>query len=67
MRIPDWHSVSSPVYHNNDKCHIGNNIELVNRRLYIHRNKRLCSECEKLNKIYRCGIYAYMSKMEYSR
>ena len=43
-----WHSVHSPVYHNNNECHIGNNIEIENLR-YGHAYKELCKECERLN------------------
>ena len=37
------------VYHNNDKCYDGNNIELKNKRYGID-NRRLCDTCKKKNK-----------------
>ena len=32
MLTVSWHSVESPVYHNDTLCHVGNNIEPENKR-----------------------------------
>lgn len=40
--------VGEQVYHNNDKCTEGNNIEKYNWREGTG-NKRLCQHCQKLN------------------
>ena len=37
------------VYHNNDKCTEGNNIERKNLKLGI-AGRRLCERCKKLNR-----------------
>jgi len=44
-----WRSTRRPVYHNNTGCTTGNNIE----RKYLRRGtggKRLCKECNRLNR-----------------
>ena len=51
MRISPFHSIRKDinVYHNNDKCTEGNNIE---RKNFKHGTggKRLCERCKKLNR-----------------
>jgi hypothetical protein len=44
-----WHSVNSEIYHNNPNCQTGNRIEPENLRQGTG-NKRLCEECERLNR-----------------
>lgn len=44
-----WHSVRQDVYHNNTNCNTGNNIEQENHRAGTG-GKRLCSECDGLNR-----------------
>ena len=44
-----WHSVNSDVYHNNPYCNTGISIEPENV-LRGTGNKRLCEECERLNR-----------------
>lgn len=46
-----WHSIepNAEVYHNNTKCTVGNNIEKKNIRPGTG-GKRLCKQCEDLNK-----------------
>ena len=44
-----WYSILSDVYHNNTNCNTGNNIEKENRREGTG-GRRLCSECDDLNK-----------------
>lgn len=51
MRISPFHSIRKDinVYHNNNKCTEGNNIE---RKNFKHGTggKRLCERCKKLNR-----------------
>ena len=44
-----WHSIKESVHHNNSNCNTGNNIEPENRRDGTG-GKRLCSECDNLNR-----------------
>ena len=45
-----WHAEDSDVYHNNDQCTEGNNIEEENRR--NGKGKRdLCKHCKRFNKL----------------
>ena len=46
-----WHSdkPNIDVYHNNTECNTGNNIEKENVKQGTG-GKRLCTECENLNK-----------------
>jgi hypothetical protein len=44
-----WYSVDSNVYHNNTECNAGKNVKPENRRSGTV-GKRLCKECERLNK-----------------
>jgi uncharacterized protein (TIGR02271 family) len=44
-----WHSVNSEFYHNNPNCQTGSSIEPENI-LRGTGNKRLCEECERLNR-----------------
>lgn len=50
MRTEPFHSTLSftEVYHNNDQCTEGNNIEIRNLQKGTG-NKRLCSRCAELN------------------
>jgi hypothetical protein len=48
-RTMPWHSVDSDVYHNNTLCNTGKNVKFENRRSGM-AGKRLCKECERLNK-----------------
>jgi hypothetical protein len=47
-RTGAWHSVASPVFHNNPECDTGNNIEPENLRPGTG-GKRLCEECARLS------------------
>jgi hypothetical protein len=50
MRVAPWHSVrvdDPRVYHDNNACTEGNNIEVRNRRAGTD-NRRQCVHCEKL-------------------
>ncbi len=49
-QVSPWYSVKAKVYHNNDSCKTGNNIEKENMRSGKGTDKRLCWECAKLNK-----------------
>ena len=52
MRVSPFHSVkpsARPVYHNNNRCTEGNNIESFYRREGTD-NRRLCEHCDRLNK-----------------
>ena len=51
-----WHSELRDVYHNNDECTEGNNIERENR-LPGTGGKRLCSHCALLNGGSENGLY----------
>ena len=44
-----WHSDESDVYHNNDDCNTGNNIERENLERGTGDN-RLCKECARNNR-----------------
>ena len=44
-----WHSIKSPVHHNNTECNTGNNIERENLRQGTG-GKPLCDECDRLKK-----------------
>lgn len=50
MKVASFHSkkYGTEVYHNNDKCTEGNNIESYNR-VSGTGNLRLCEHCEELN------------------
>ena len=50
MKVSPFHSKlpSAHVYHNNNKCTIGNNIENENKVPGIG-GKRLCKRCIRLN------------------
>jgi len=43
-----WRSDESDVYHNNDDCNTGNNIEKENLEKGTGGN-RICKECKHLN------------------
>jgi hypothetical protein len=45
--VAPWYSILEPVYHNNDDCNTGNNIETENRRAGTG-DKELCKECARL-------------------
>jgi MIP family channel proteins len=49
LREGPWHSVNSDVYHNNPYCNTGISIEPENV-LRGTGDKRLCEECERLNR-----------------
>lgn len=46
--MKEWHSIKTDVYHNNRKCHLGNNIERENVRSG-RGGRKLCAECKRLN------------------
>jgi len=52
-KVPEkspWHSAKGRVYHNNTECNTGNNIETENKRSGTG-GKRLCHECNRLNRM----------------
>jgi hypothetical protein len=44
-----WYSKKGDVYHNNNQCNTGNNIERENRRNGTG-GKRLCKECANIRR-----------------
>jgi hypothetical protein len=50
-KIDPWHSKkpNSKVYHDNSKCHLGNNIEKENWVSGKGSKQYRCNVCEKLN------------------
>jgi hypothetical protein len=44
-----WHSIKEDVHHDNTNCNTGNNIEKENLRQGTG-GKRLCYECDRLDK-----------------
>lgn len=47
-KVPAFHAEDSDVYHDNDKCTEGNNIESRNRKSGTG-GKRKCSHCARLS------------------
>lgn len=47
-RVSPWHSIFSPVYHNDTACSLGQNIEPQHRREGTGE-KRICPECKYLD------------------
>lgn len=47
--MSEYHAEGSHVYHNNNQCTLGNNIEPKNKRPGRGGNN-LCSVCQTLNK-----------------
>jgi len=47
-KISPWHSIKSPVHHDNTDCNTGNNIEKENLRQGTG-GKPLCDECKRLD------------------
>ncbi len=51
MKVSPWHSIKATdpkVYHNNDKCTEGNNIESKNRREGTG-GRPLCKHCDRIS------------------
>lgn len=50
-KVDPWHSKKpkSKVYHDNNKCHVGNNIEKENWATGTGNKQYRCNICEKLN------------------
>jgi hypothetical protein len=49
MKVKDFHSkLETDVYHNNNQCTVGNNIETSNK-VSGTGGKRLCSQCKDFN------------------
>jgi len=49
-KVQPFHSKrSGKVYHNNDKCTEGNNIERANRAPGTGSGRHLCKRCKRLN------------------
>ena len=51
MKVSPFYSKikGTRVYHNNDKCHLGDNINKKYKRTGTDK-RRLCKECKELNK-----------------
>ena len=47
-KVPPFHAADSDVYHDNDQCTEGNNIESQNRRSGTG-GKRKCDHCQRLS------------------
>lgn len=47
MKVAPWHAEGSAVYHDNNRCTEGNNIEARNKKAGTG-GKRKCSRCKEL-------------------
>jgi len=48
QRLAPWHSSQGIVYHNNNMCNTGNNIEHINIKTGTG-GRQLCNECRTLS------------------